>query len=129
VLTRLILGMVVGGLGINLGLLVFHVIFVHTSPRGFLITGGCMLIALAFAISGLTRSYPFKILFSTVSVAAAIVGTWWVHINFAQSNLTLTPIFVYQYDWSLRQVSLIALGISLPLGILGNMFNLAVEEE
>ena len=88
-----------------------------------------MLIAFAFALGGLTRSNLIKMLLSSLSVLTAITGTWWLHISYAASNLDLAPIFRYQYEWPLTQVALFALGVALPIGILGNMINLAIEEE
>ncbi len=128
VFPRIVFGTIVGGLGMNLGMLVFHVIFLHTPPRGLLITGGCMLIALAFVVGSFSHSYLFRVLLTTVAVLAAIMGTWWVHVNFADSNLSLTPIFRYEYSWSFMRVSLTALWSALPIGILGNMINLSIEE-
>ncbi len=129
VLPRVILGTLAGGVGINLSLLVFHVLFVKTPPRGLLITGGCMVIALAFAMGSLTRSYPLKVLLSTVFIIAAIAGTWWFHVNYAETNLELTPIFRYDYAWSLTQVAFTAFVVALPIGVLGNMVKLSLGEE
>lgn len=128
-LPRSLLGMLMGGIGINIALLAFHVLFVNTPPKGLLITGGSMFIAFAFVVGSLTRSYVFKVLLSSASVLAAIVGTWWLHLTYAGSNLDLTPIFRYEYVWSLMQVSLTALGVALPIGILGNMIDLSIEDD
>ena len=126
---RILLGTLAGGMGISLSLLVFHVLFVSTPPKGFLIIGASLVIALAFVIGGLTKSYLFKAALSIVSVVAAITGTWWLHINYAATNLDLTPFFRYDYAWTLTQVALTALGVALPIGILGNLVNIAIKEE
>ncbi len=128
-LPRVFLGTLAGGILITLAVFVFHILWVKTPPRGFLIPAGSMLIALAFVIGGFTRSYILKAILSSVSVFAAIVGTWWLYVNYAGSNLDLTPIFKYDEAWSLIQVSLTVLGVALPIGILGNMFKLDIEEE
>ena len=128
-LPRIIFGMIAGGLGMNLGLLVFHVMFIHTAPSGWSITVGCMLIALSFVLGGLSRSYLFKVLLTSTFTLIAILGTWWVHVTYAASNLALTPIFRYDYSWSWMQVTLTALAASLPIGILGNLFDLSLQEE
>jgi len=127
VLPRVVLGTIVGGLGMNLGLLVFHVFFIRTSPSGWSITIGCMFIALSFALGGLSRSYPLKVLLSSTFTLAALLGTWWVHITYADSNLMLTPIFRYNFAWSWTQIVITALAASLPIGILGNLFNLSLQ--
>ena len=126
---RILWGTLAGGIGINLSLLVFHVLFVNTPPRGLLLTAGSMVIAFAFVVSGFLHSYPVKMLLSTTIVLAVIAGTWWVHINFAVSNLDLTPIFRYDTAWTMAQVSMNALMVALPIGILGNMLDLSLAEE
>ena len=88
-----------------------------------------MVIAFAFVVSGFLHSYPVKMLLSTAIVLAVIAGTWWVHINFAVSNLDLTPIFRYDTAWTMAQVSMNALMVALPIGILGNMLDLSLAEE
>lgn len=128
-LLRVLLGTLVGGLGMNIALLVFHLLFLGTPPRGFLITGGCMLIALAFAFGSLTHSYLLKSFLTSLAVFAAVLGTWWLHINRAGSPVELTPIFRYAYAWPLTQVSVTALLVALPIGILGNLVNLSVKDE
>ncbi|NWG34936.1 MAG: serine/threonine protein kinase [Chloroflexi bacterium] len=126
-MARVGLGTITGTVGINLALLVFHIVFVKTPPQGVLITAGSMLIALALAVGGLARSYRIKVLLTSAAVFAAILGTWWLHINFAASNLELTPLFIYPYDWSLTRVTITAFGVSLPVGLLGNLVNLSIR--
>lgn len=126
---RVLLGSLAGWAGINLALLVFHVLFLETPPRGLLITGGCMVIAMAFALGSLTRSYLLRVLVTTVCIIASIAGTWWFHLNFAGSNLELTPIFRFDHAWSWMQILFTALVVALPIGILGNMVKLSLEEE
>jgi hypothetical protein len=129
ILPRLLAGTLAGGLGLNIALLIFHVLFLNTPPHGFLITAGCMLIAVTFAIGGLFRSRLLRMLLSSIAVLAAIVGTWWVHVNYAASVLDLAPIFRYDYTLPLTRVAAIALGIACSIGILGNLVNLSVIEE
>jgi len=128
-LLTIIIGTIVGGIGMNIALFIFNVLFLLTSPQGFLITAGCALIALAFSIGGLIRSRPIKMLLSVISILVAISGTWWFHINYAVSSVDLTPMFKYDYTWSLIQVSLTALGVALAVGIFGNLVNLSIVEE
>ncbi|NTU56160.1 MAG: serine/threonine protein kinase [Anaerolineales bacterium] len=127
VFPRLLLGTIAGGIVMNIALLVFHVLF-QTAPDGFLITGGCLVMALAFAVGSSTRSYPFKALLSSAVILAVIMVTWWIHIEFSPSGVELTPVFRYYYDWPLSRVLLTALGTALPIGILGNLINLSVKE-
>src|SRR5258706_6303759 len=128
-LARIIAGTLIGGIVMNIALLIFHVLFLNTPPSGFLITPACLLIAFAFAIGGLFSSRLFRMVLSSISVLVAIVGTWWIHTQYSASLLDLTPVFRYDYAWTLTQISLIALSISLILGVLGNLVNLSIVEE
>jgi len=129
VLPRVFLGTIVGSIGLNIALLIFHILFLNTPPSGFLITAACMLIALTFAVGGLFRSRLLRMFLTSLSVFAAIVGTWWIHINYSASLMDLTPVFRYDYAWSLTQVSLTALGAALLIGVLGNLVNLSIVDE
>jgi hypothetical protein len=126
---RVLVGTTLGSIGLNMALLIFHVLFLNTPPHGFLITAACGLIALTFAVGGLFRSRLLRMVLSSVSVFLAILGTWWIHTNFAASLVDLTPVFRYDYAWTLTQVALTALGVALPIGILGNLVNLSIVEE
>lgn len=118
-----------GTIGLNAALLIFHVLFLSTPPRGFLITAACAWIAFTFAVSGLLRARWLRMLLSSLSVFVAVVGTWWIHSQYAASLMDLTPMFRYDYTWTLARVSFMALTIALPIGILGNLVNLTVVEE
>jgi len=128
-LLRTIFGTITGAIGMNIALLIFHILFVKTVPQGFLITTGCMMIALTFSIGGFFRSRLLKMILSSASILLAIVGTWWIHISFAASNVELTPILRYDYDWTLIQIVPIALGIALLIGIFGNLINLTIKDD
>jgi len=124
-LPRVLLGTISGGIGLNIALFIFHVLFLSTPPSGLLITAGCILIAFTFAIGGLLRSRLIKILLSVVAIFVAITGTWVIHVNAAASQLDLTPIFKYSYGWDLTQVSFTAFGVALFIGVFGNLINLS----
>ena len=126
---KMLVGTIIGGLMLNIALLVFHVLFLNTPPHGILITAACGLIALTFALASLFRSRLLKMLLSTISVFVAILGTWWIHASFATSLADLTPVFRYDYAWALSQVAYTALIVALPIGLLGNLVNLSIMEE
>jgi hypothetical protein len=128
-LLRLFVGTIMGGIGMNIALLIFHVLFLNTSPHGFLITAACLFIALTFALSGLLRSRLLRMVLSSIAVFTSILGTWWFHANYAASPTDLTPVFLYDYTWTLTQVALTALGIACSIGIFGNLVNLVIVEE
>ena len=123
------LGMVVGGIGMNIALFIFHVLYIHTFPQGFLITLGCMMIAFAFAVGGLIRSRLIKIFLSIVAILGAILGTWLIHVNFAASAVELTPMFRYDYAWPLTQVLFTALSVAFLIGTFGNLVDLSIRNE
>ncbi|HEX5807112.1 MAG TPA: protein kinase [Anaerolineales bacterium] len=126
---RIILGTLAGGLVTNIAFLLFHVLFLNTPPRSFLITLGCFVMALSFALAGVVRSRFVKITLTSSAAFIAIVGTWLVHRNLAASLLDLTPLFHYNRDWSLVQVMLVALGVALCIGVPGNLIRLSIRGE
>jgi serine/threonine protein kinase len=128
-LPRVFVGAIMGGISMNLALLIFHVLFLNTPPSGFLITAACMLIAFTFAVGGLFRWRLLRMFLSSVSVFVSIMGTWWIHTHYAASLVDLTPFFRYDYAWSLTQVSLTALGIAFSIGVFGNFINLSIAEK
>jgi len=113
----------------NIALLIFHVLFLNTRPRSLLITLGCVMIALTFAVGSLIRSRLIKMFLSTISILMAIMGTWWIHINLAASPVELTPMFRYDYTWALTQVLFTALAVAFLMGIFGNLINLSITDE
>jgi len=128
-LLRVIFGTITGGIGLNIALFIFHILFVKTAPQSFLITTGCMMIALTVSVGGFFRSRLPGMVLSSASILLAIVGTWWIHINYATSNVELTPIFRYDPNWTLAQVSFTALSVALLVGIFGNLVSLTIKDE
>lgn len=129
VVLRLFTATVLGMIGLNTALLIFHLLFLSTPLRGPLVTAACGLISITFALSGLLPWRLPRMALSSIAVFAGIVGTWWIHTQYAASLMDLTPVFRYAYAWSLTRVSLTALGVALPIGILGNLVNLTLAEE
>jgi hypothetical protein len=66
---------------------------------------------------------------ATIAIFTAVVGTWWLHTQYAPSLVELTPFLRYEYAWPLRRVVTTALAVALPIGILGNLANLTVRQE
>jgi hypothetical protein len=126
---RLLLGTFAGGVVMNIAMLAFHVLF-RTAPQGMSITVACLLIALVFAAGSFARSYLLRVLLSSAVILAVTLVTWWIHIGFAASSAELTPIFRFDpASWTWTQVTLIALGTALPIGIFGNLVRLSLHEE
>lgn len=128
-LLRVVAATFFGTIGLNAAMLIFHVLFLSTPPRGLLITAACALIAFTFAISGLLRSRLLRMVLSSIAVFVAVLGTWWIHSQYAPSLMDLTPLFRYDYTWTLARISFTALAVALPAGILGNMVNLIIVED
>jgi hypothetical protein len=126
---RVLLATVAGGMFVSISLLMFHVLFLNTPPRGWLITLGCTLVAFFFAVGGLLRSRLIKILLTSASLFMAIIGTWWIHINLATSQVEWTPLFKYDYAWPQAQVAFTALIVACAIGIPGNLIDLKLQDE
>jgi hypothetical protein len=66
---------------------------------------------------------------ASISTFMAIVGTWWLHTQYAAALVDLTPVFRYDYAWSLTQVALTALCVAFPIGVFGNLVDLSIVDE
>jgi hypothetical protein len=126
---RIFLGTTVGGTILSIALTVFHILFVRTFPSGLLITLGCLMIAFGFTLGGFLRSLPARIVLAVGAVFVAILGTWLIHFNLASSPLELTPLFKYEYSWSIAQVVVTVLAVSIPMGVLGSLLRLELKDE
>ena len=127
-LLRIFLGTVAGAIGMNIAMFIFHVLFIETPPKGFLITLGCIMIAFSFALSGLFRSRLVGMFLSVSAISLAIIGTWWTHLTFAASITELTPLFQYDYGWSFLQILFTSILVALWIGVFGNLMKLTTEE-
>ena len=125
ILLRLFLGIFAGGLVMNIAFLVFHILFLVSPPHGFLVTTACLWMALAITLSELSQSRLLKMTLSGVAIFTSVLGTWWIHVTYSTA---LTPVFLYDYSWSLPQVSLTAFGIAILIGLFSNLVNLTVAE-
>jgi hypothetical protein len=127
-LLRVVLGTVAGTVGMNIALLIFHMLFLNTPPSGFLLTLGCVIISFAYTLGGLIRFRLVSMFLSFGAIILAITGTWWMHLMMAASAIQMTPLFQYDYSWSLYQVLFTSVIVALWIGIFGNLLRLNVEE-
>jgi hypothetical protein len=125
---RVILGTVAGAAGMNIAMLIFHMLFINTLPNGFLITLGCVLIAFSYALGGLIRFRWVSMILSICAIILAITGTWQVHASMASATTELTPLFQYDYSWSLSQILFTSMIVAIWMGVFGNLLHLATEE-
>jgi serine/threonine protein kinase len=126
---RFVFAVAAGTLGTSAALFLFHVVFVNTTPSGFLIPAGCFLIACSYSLGQLIPWRAAKMAISSMAVFAAIVGTLWIHRTFATFITELTPLFQFDPQWSFAQISLTALLIALSIGIPGNFVRLDIHED
>jgi serine/threonine protein kinase len=125
---RIMLATIIGGLGLNIGLFTYDVLILQNAPHGLLVTTGCLLIAFGYAIGTLLRGMLAKTLVSALAIFTALAGSWWVHVNLATASTDISPVFFYEYTWAFAQVLGIVLLATLPMAILGNLFDLSVQE-
>jgi len=126
---RIGLATFLGGVFLNIALFTYAVLMTDTVPQGLLISAGCLIISLAYAIGGLMRNRPLRMILSAVAVMAALAGSWWGHLLLARSGITMTPIFFYEYQWTLMQTIGTMLVVAIPMAILGNFGKLSPESE
>ncbi|HET7145157.1 MAG TPA: serine/threonine-protein kinase [Anaerolineales bacterium] len=127
-LLRVVLGTLAGAVAMNIAMFIFHVLFINTPPSGFLITIGCTLIAFAYALGGLIRFRPAGMILSISAIVLAITGTWWMHVSMTSDITKLTPLFRYDYNWSLSQILFTSILVAAWMGIFGNLMQLTGEE-
>jgi hypothetical protein len=126
---RIILGTIAGGTVMNISLFLFHVLFLNTPPRGFLITAGSAFIALTIAAGSLLGSRLIKTGLSVTAILATVTGTWLIHVGFSPTSVDLTPMFRYDYAWPLPQVFLTALTTAFLMGTLSHLVSLSIKNE
>jgi hypothetical protein len=126
---RLGIASLAGGLILNIVLFTYDVLFLKTIPGGLLAPLGCILIASGYAIAGLTHARLPKIFISTVVTLIALAGSWVGHLALASAPFPTSPVFFYDYGWTLTQVLGINLLISLSMAIFPNLVNLAPTEQ
>lgn len=121
--------MLLGGLFLNISMFIYDVLLNDFVPQGILISAGSLLIALGYALSGLVRLRPVKMLITAIAVMAALAGSWWGHLMLSRAGITMTPLFLYEYLWTSSQVFLTILIVALPMSILGNLGELSLEHD
>jgi hypothetical protein len=123
-LPRCLLAAVAGGLVLDAAVSSYNATILNTPARGGLIALGSLLIALGFALGGLTRSRLWKIALALIASFAAIAGTWALHVARAISATDLTPILKFEYGLPLVQVLGLTSIATLPMAILANLIDL-----
>jgi serine/threonine protein kinase len=126
---RTLTATVSGGIAINVALIIYDGMYLYRIPDGFLTTVGCVLIALGFALGGLTGSRFWKMVISFLGMFAALAGSWWTHLALAPSPLNLTPVFTYEYAWPALQVLVVMTMTALLVTIPGNLVDISYREE
>jgi serine/threonine protein kinase len=128
VMPRVILSTITGGLVFSIGLFTYDVLILKNAPNGTLMTTGCLLIALGYALGPLFHSRLARIAVSFLFIFSAIAGTWWVHTSLSAIPTRLSPVFFYDYSWTNAQVLGVVLLVALSMAIPGNLFDLSLDE-
>ena len=126
---RIVLATLLGGILMNLSIFIHNVLMIETIPQGFLISAGCLIIALGFASSGLVKSRPVKTIITLTALMAAFAGTWWGHILLSRTGVNMSPLFQYEYSWTSAKVLMTMLIAALPLSIFGNLGDLSPKHD
>jgi hypothetical protein len=102
---RLLLGVAIGALIVDVSVVISQVLFLNSPPTGWLITLGSVLLVLGFAISSsLARpAWLVRALLSFVFVELAIVLPFLLSISTG-----LDPMFRFEYTWTIQQVLLVS---------------------
>jgi len=118
-LPRIVIATLVGGATLTIGLLLYDILFLNTSPGGILYAMGCFLISAGFAFGQWTRPLAVKLLISALAIFTALGGTWFGHIALMGFPTGMSPIFFYDYGWPISQILGTMLAAGLPMAILG----------
>ncbi|MBN2387634.1 MAG: serine/threonine protein kinase [Anaerolineales bacterium] len=124
-LARLVPAVLLGMLFMNLAISSYNILFQSSPSSGLVVTLACLLIALGFALAGLTSSRPRKIGICILAIVLAIAGSWWIHLRLMPA---VSPLFHYETFWSAARVLATAFAVATPIAILGNLLNLAPRE-
>jgi serine/threonine protein kinase len=89
---RVTMGILLGGIIVNLSFIAYHFLFLDDNPHGWLITFGSLLMMAGFGVSAeVSASRTLRALISTVSTALGIGLSWlW------STGLALTPMLFYE---------------------------------
>jgi hypothetical protein len=120
---RLLAGIGLGSLALLVAFLGYDVLFLDILPTGWLLPAGCLVLAAAFGLSAaLVRPIWLRMACCAVGVTLAFTLTWGGHLL-----TSMTPLLFYEYTWLWPQVLAAALGVALPVAILGNWGTLEIE--
>ena len=124
VFPRLAAATIIGGSIFSIGLFTYDVLLVQINLSGMLLPAGCMLAAFGFALGGLIRHGLLRMLVTAMAVFLALAFTWIIHLMLLNAGVNISPLFYYEYTWSLWQIGGTMLIFSLPISIFGNLLNL-----
>jgi hypothetical protein len=105
---RVLIGIGLGTVIANFGLVVYHILFLDAFPKGFLIILGSFLIVSGFGVgSALFKNKIIRSILAVISTAAGLSVTWFLYERYVQlyeqssiigSFLPPTPILYYDAD-------------------------------
>lgn len=114
---RSIVGVIAGGFLVNLGFLLFHILFLSAPPSGFLILLGSLIFPIGF---GLTEGFSLRKGWQAAAgTLTAFVGL--LIPNIFARILEVSPMLYYESGEPLKSV-LIMFGFSCILGVVPQLF-------
>ncbi len=120
ILPRIMIATVVGGMTLTVGLLLYDILFLNTLPVGVLFAAGCFLISAGYTFGVRARPIAVKMLISAMAIFLALSGTWFGHVALAASPIGMSsPVFFYDYGWSIARILGTMLAASLPMAFFG----------
>jgi hypothetical protein len=127
-LFRMAASTLLGGIFLSIAIFTYDVLVLMTVPEGTLYIAACFLIALGYALGGLTTARLWKISLATLTTCLALAGSWWAYLNLASSSYALSPVFYFKADWTEIQVLGAILLFALATAILGSLPRLSLRE-
>jgi hypothetical protein len=122
--SRTAVGIVAGGLLVNLGFVLFHLLFLSSPPTGFLILLGSLIFVVGFGLGEILRlTKVWKAVISAVFVLAGLVIT-----NSFAKILAVSPMLYYESGEPFQTV-LFMIGFSCVIGSVIYLFQDAKTTE
>jgi hypothetical protein len=121
---RLSLGTVGAAILIALAELIYYPVMLNRPVDGGLLWVGILILGLAFGAAGVVGKRIVSGVLVFLSLIGVILSSWLAALTSGE-----TPLLAFETSWSLLQVGMLALLVSFPLAVLGNVIDLRVKGE
>jgi hypothetical protein len=98
---RVLVGMGLGTVIVNFGLVVYHVLFLDAFPKGWLVLFGSFVMILGFGIGAIFfQNKGLRAILSVISTAIGLALTWFLsnELPLTSAHLPQTPMLYYDVD-------------------------------